>query len=173
MVDFDEKTGPPRFVPGSHLRAAAGETIPDPEPPSVLAYCTRGSAIMMDQRVWHGGTANTSSKARPMLSVHFASPQYDELKRVRGKKVHNGPFHTYHRGAITQQQWTQLPADAHQLCKCLLPRLPSTSLECEYREWSWVEVPDGEVQSASYGHPGAMIDVTDHVKNSVWLAPQQ
>ena len=66
-VDFDQQTGPPRYVRGSHHWRG------DPrEVDSVLGFCPARPAIIMNMEVWHGGTANKSSSARPMLSVHYS-----------------------------------------------------------------------------------------------------
>jgi hypothetical protein len=34
--------------------------------------------ILMDQRIWHGGTINRAACGLPMVSVHYASPQFEE-----------------------------------------------------------------------------------------------
>jgi len=82
MMDHDDITGPTRFVKGSHRRSARGENVK--EEGSILAYAPRGSAIIMDLRVWHGGTANKSPFARPMIGAHYAGPHTQELPIQRG-----------------------------------------------------------------------------------------
>ena len=94
LVDFDHMSGPPRFVRESHNRFARGEKIPEVEPTSVLAFCPARAAIVMDHRVWHGGSPNVSHQypsvlgrggCRPMLFVHYAAPFYnEELSLFRG-----------------------------------------------------------------------------------------
>lgn len=122
IIDLDERTGPPRFVPGSHnLTAKQDVPPPDREPPTVRAFCPAGSAIIMDQRVWHGGTQNASGSARPMLSVHYAGPRYSEtVLRDGGSIPFFGSYYwCYHRGAITRQTFEALTLRGQQLCENL------------------------------------------------------
>ncbi|CAE8731223.1 unnamed protein product [Polarella glacialis] len=123
MVDLDEQTGPPRFVRGSHLRTAREDVPPRElgEPPSVRAFCTAGSAIVMDQRVWHGGTCNVSQLARPMLSVHYAGPRYSEdvLKDGGTIPFFGTPYWCYHRGAVPTERLESLSSRGQELCRHL------------------------------------------------------
>mmetsp|Transcript_150784 Transcript_150784/g.484588 ORF Transcript_150784/g.484588 Transcript_150784/m.484588 type:complete len:266 (+) Transcript_150784:450-1247(+) len=116
MVDFDDATGPPLFVPGSHWRYAR-EDVPEDDPPeSVQAFCPRGSAILMDMRVWHHGTENRSQIARPMLSVHYAGPWYNEAMLLKTSMCWE-----YHKGAVSLTRLRSLRVQAQRLCKNLLP----------------------------------------------------
>lgn len=123
MVDFDDQTGPPRFVLGSHRRTA-DEDLPTTraeEPPTVRAFCPRGSALIMDMRVWHGGTPNLSNRARPMLSAHFSAPWYDEdvhLNCPPNRMVYS----RHHRGALSSAQLEEanLGSEAQHRCRHLL-----------------------------------------------------
>merc|ERR1712048_1137151 len=78
LTDLDTATGPPVFVPGSHLLYSTHD-VPEGDPPgSQHAFCLAGSAIVMDLRVLHHGTPNNSQRARPMISLHYAAPWYNE-----------------------------------------------------------------------------------------------
>merc|ERR1711937_1075538 len=115
MVDFIEETGPPLFVPGSHWRYTQ-EDVPEQDPTgSVRAFCPKGSAIIMDMRVWHHGTANMSRIARPMLAVHYAGPWYNEVVLKQGST-----YWQYHRGVLTREALQRLRPRAQQLCRHLV-----------------------------------------------------
>lgn len=120
MVDFGARVGPPRFVPGSHWRTAHEDVPPPgaPEPPSVRTYCPQGSAIIMDQRIWHGGTPNASAFARPMLSLHFAAPWYNEDMLNDGGGMQ---FYRYHKGAVQESQLAQATPAMRRLLRGLGP----------------------------------------------------
>ena len=127
LVELDEATGPPRFVGQSHHWFTQGYEAQEWE--YKLAYCPKGSAILMDQRVWHRGTSNRSQNARPMLSVHYAAPFFqEEAFEALGRKRKHGhvntqgpPWHRYNRGSLTEEQWCMLPPIAQKLCQHLLP----------------------------------------------------
>ena len=68
LVELDEATGPPRFVNQSHHWFT--QSYEAQEWKYKLAYCPKGAAIIMDQRVWHSGTSNRSQNVRPMFSTH-------------------------------------------------------------------------------------------------------
>ena len=72
MMDHDDITGPTRFVKGSQRRSASGEKAKEEE--SILAFAPKGSAMIMDLRVWHGGTVNNSQYARPIIGAHYQGP---------------------------------------------------------------------------------------------------
>eukprot|EP00439_Symbiodinium_sp_Y106_P028880 s1655_g3.t1 len=143
MVDLDEEVGPPRFAKGTHkLTPLMDAPPPSQEPPTVRAFCPAGSAIIMDMRVWHGGTANLSATARPMLSVHYAGPAYSEdvLKDGGSIPLHgthttpgfSGSFGTcywcYHRGAVSAADIQQLSPRGRQLCQHLV--VPEAQVYC-------------------------------------------
>eukprot|EP00747_Dinoflagellata_sp_TGD_P050828 gnl/TRDRNA2_/TRDRNA2_146984_c0_seq1.p1 gnl/TRDRNA2_/TRDRNA2_146984_c0~~gnl/TRDRNA2_/TRDRNA2_146984_c0_seq1.p1 ORF type:complete len:350 (+),score=53.16 gnl/TRDRNA2_/TRDRNA2_146984_c0_seq1:67-1116(+) len=111
MTEFDEATGPPVFVPGSHLRFL-DEDVPKDDPENrKYAYCPSGSAIIMDMRVWHHGSPNKSQVARPMLSLHYAAPWYNENVMTMPNQ-----YWTYHRGALSRATLLGMRPRARQLC---------------------------------------------------------
>lgn len=78
MVDFTQRNGAIRFIPGTQRSRA---TIPSLENEPVwmqesLLCASAGTAVIRDVRCWHGGTANNSDNARPMTSVGYYAPWY-------------------------------------------------------------------------------------------------
>jgi ectoine hydroxylase-related dioxygenase (phytanoyl-CoA dioxygenase family) len=78
MVDFTQKNGAIRFIPGTQRSRAP---IPSLETEPVwmqesLLCAPAGTAIIRDVRCWHGGTANNSDHPRPMTSVGYFAPWY-------------------------------------------------------------------------------------------------
>ncbi|CAE7403480.1 unnamed protein product [Symbiodinium natans] len=122
VVDLDDEAGPPRFAKGTHkLTAQMDVPPPSQEPPTSRAFCPAGSAIIMDMRVWHGGTANTSAAARPMLSVHYAGPSYSEdvLKDGGSIPFFGTCYWCYHQGAASLDQIQRLSPRGQELCRHL------------------------------------------------------
>lgn len=67
LTDFTAANGGTRVVPGSHLRA-------DPvniAEPSIAIEMPRGSVLLWDGQLWHGGGANTTDAARFGLSLNY------------------------------------------------------------------------------------------------------
>merc|ERR1740121_1293380 len=134
LVDLDDSTGPPRFLPGSHKRTAS-EDVPPPEqePATVLAYCPAGSALLMDQRVWHGGTPNLS-EPRPWASTLLRDlllvlPQGRRAAREPRVPFFGTYYWCYHRGAVRPASLEALPPRVGQLARELLQG-PSTAGAC-------------------------------------------
>lgn len=67
LTDFTEANGATRLVPGSHAR---GGTV-DPAAASIAAAMPRGSVLLWDGAVWHGGGANTNGDVRFGLSLNY------------------------------------------------------------------------------------------------------
>ncbi len=91
MVDaFNTENGATRFVPGTHLQPREpGELMKNPQDAhneQVLACGPAGSIIIFNASVWHGHSANRSTKPRRSIQAHFvpreakASP--DDHSRV-------------------------------------------------------------------------------------------
>ena len=74
LDDLSDDLGPTNFVPGSHRagrRPVEGETsFKGVEEQSIM--CKAGDCVVFRCEVWHRGTANTSSRTRYLLQVHYA-----------------------------------------------------------------------------------------------------
>ena len=73
LSDLDEALGPTQFILGSHRAGRppqAGETSwQGVEGQNIL--CKAGDVVLFRSDVWHRGTANTSSRTRYLLQVHY------------------------------------------------------------------------------------------------------
>lgn len=67
LTDFTEANGATRLVPGSQRRTEAVNR----DELSVAAVMSRGSVLLWDGAVWHGGGANTADEVRFGLSLNF------------------------------------------------------------------------------------------------------
>ena len=67
--DFTEENGGTRIVPGSHVR----NTVPDmlAEHDTVPTVMPRGSVLIYNGSLWHGGGANRSSHRRVALAIGY------------------------------------------------------------------------------------------------------
>jgi ectoine hydroxylase-related dioxygenase (phytanoyl-CoA dioxygenase family) len=70
LVDMNAETGTTRVWPGSHRMTDEELHGVQPQDPVVK----RGSVLLMDYRLHHGGLANRSAGPRPILSLVFARP---------------------------------------------------------------------------------------------------
>jgi hypothetical protein len=72
LDDFTADNGATRFVPGSHRSGRLPqEALADPlaaHPDERLITGPRGSVVVMNAHLWHGGTANRTD--RPRLALH-------------------------------------------------------------------------------------------------------
>jgi ectoine hydroxylase-related dioxygenase (phytanoyl-CoA dioxygenase family) len=79
LVDINEETGTTRVWPGTHreFRAGVGPFFEmDPVIP-------RGSVLLIDYRLFHGGTQNRSPAPRPILYNVYARPWYRDSRNYR------------------------------------------------------------------------------------------
>jgi len=71
LVDFTERNGATRIVPGSHLRDRAPEYGRHYD--TVAAEMPAGSVMLFDSALWHGGGANTSEARRYAFSCSYCA----------------------------------------------------------------------------------------------------
>jgi hypothetical protein len=75
LVDFTEHNGPPRLVPGTHVRTdGPADHMADTRqahPHEIKLLGPAGTAFFFDGNAWHSGTLNRSAAPRPALHVGF------------------------------------------------------------------------------------------------------
>ena len=72
LVDMNDETGTTRVWPGSHrLRKDELDGVASLDP-----LVPRGSVLLMDFRLHHGGRRNRSALPRPILTLSFARPWF-------------------------------------------------------------------------------------------------
>jgi ectoine hydroxylase-related dioxygenase (phytanoyl-CoA dioxygenase family) len=79
LVDVDEAIGTTRVFVGSHLHGEPTRFTP-PVDPELRA----GDCLLFDYRVFHGGTANTSDRPRPLLYLVYARPWFFDSVNYKG-----------------------------------------------------------------------------------------
>ncbi|CAE7198088.1 Trim71 [Symbiodinium sp. CCMP2592] len=90
LLPLTWENGPTRLIPGTHLPASWQPPPPalEPEAWKLFTFCPipAGTAILRDNRAWHGGTPNLSQTSRFLPNVEFAATWWcvgstDELWR--------------------------------------------------------------------------------------------
>jgi ectoine hydroxylase-related dioxygenase (phytanoyl-CoA dioxygenase family) len=71
ITDFTDENGATRIIPGSHRRA----TVPPlgPPPPTEPAVMRRGSVMIYDGALWHGGGANRTGQRRVGVAMNYCA----------------------------------------------------------------------------------------------------
>ena len=71
VTDFTEANGATRLVPGSHLR----DSSPDPmaHHDTIPAEMPRGSVLVWDGALWHGGGANATDRRRVGIAMNYCA----------------------------------------------------------------------------------------------------
>jgi ectoine hydroxylase-related dioxygenase (phytanoyl-CoA dioxygenase family) len=87
LVDCNEHHGTTRVWPGSHRVWLDREAR---KLPSEAPIVNVGSCILMDYRLVHGGTANQSKQARPILYLLYQRPWFRDNVNVPKVKVCDG-----------------------------------------------------------------------------------
>jgi ectoine hydroxylase-related dioxygenase (phytanoyl-CoA dioxygenase family) len=71
LTDFTEENGATRILPGTHLENRSPDLEITAEPRGVAAEMTKGSVLVFNGSVWHGGGANRSSAPRIGLAMNY------------------------------------------------------------------------------------------------------
>lgn len=73
LTDFTEENGATRLVPGSHKTEDYPSYGPDVHYDSIAAEMTRGSILVWNGSLWHGGGANTADHRRVGLAMNYCA----------------------------------------------------------------------------------------------------
>jgi ectoine hydroxylase-related dioxygenase (phytanoyl-CoA dioxygenase family) len=89
LDDFTLENGPTRMIPGSHRwKQRPQDVLADPlatHPDEVLLTGKAGTIAVMNAHLWHGGTANRTSK--PRLAMHAFYCRHDKPQQQYQKKL--------------------------------------------------------------------------------------
>ena len=89
LDDFTLDNGPTRMVPGSHKWGQRPQDVLAdpfaPHPDEVMLTGKAGTVAVMNAHVWHGGTANRTSK--PRLAMHAFYCRRDKPQQQYQKKL--------------------------------------------------------------------------------------
>jgi ectoine hydroxylase-related dioxygenase (phytanoyl-CoA dioxygenase family) len=92
LDDFTLDNGATRVVPGSHRKTVPiQEELPDRKashPHQIIVTAERGSVLVINGHIWHGGTRNTSGARRRVLLVSYVGR---ELPRQVDYRAHISP----------------------------------------------------------------------------------
>ncbi len=74
LTDFTEENGATRIVPGSHLRDHSPDPTADPESFETMpAEMPRGSVLIWNGSLWHGGGANRTDQRRTGIAMNYCA----------------------------------------------------------------------------------------------------
>jgi ectoine hydroxylase-related dioxygenase (phytanoyl-CoA dioxygenase family) len=89
LDDFTLENGPTRMIPGSHTwKQRPQDVLADPlapHPDEIMLTGTAGTIAIMNAHLWHGGTANRTSK--PRLAMHAFYCRRDKPQQQYQKKL--------------------------------------------------------------------------------------
>lgn len=75
LTEFTPNNGPTRIIPGSHVWGVRPSSLlPDvlgPHPEEIHLIAPAGTLVLLNARVWHGGTQNRTNAVRHMASAFF------------------------------------------------------------------------------------------------------
>jgi len=94
LDDFTLENGPTRMVPGSHKwKQRPQDVVADPlapHPDEIMLTGKAGTIAVMNAHLWHGGTANRTSKPRLAMHAFYCrrdKPQQQYQKKLLGEEL--------------------------------------------------------------------------------------
>lgn len=79
LIDIDQSTGTTLMKPGSHVMFdEQALSLPSVEP-----ALRKGDCMLMDYRLLHEGTANTSEQVRPILFLGYTRPWFKDYENFK------------------------------------------------------------------------------------------
>ncbi len=108
MVDLTWENGPIRQIPGSQRWVDPIPSLtdePDWMKTSTVCPVPAGSAIVRDNRAWHGGTPNLSDHVRAMPNVEFYAPWF------RSEGIHR---------CMPYERWAELSDHGKRICRYVM-----------------------------------------------------
>lgn len=92
LVDMNTIQGTTEIFPGSHRISSWNE-----DSPSVIPDVPAGSCVMWDFRAFHRGTANHSTRCRPLLYMTYCRPWWRDCKNFKQFWTVSGPVRPHER----------------------------------------------------------------------------
>lgn len=108
MIDMNMQTGTTRLVPGSHrapVERAKTMAWLDPLAPV-------GSVLIWDYMLYHGGTANTSDRVRPLLYFTYCRPWFRD----------SANYSTQDPVRVPEQEFARIPDQLKPMFQWTMPR---------------------------------------------------
>ena len=72
LTDFTEENGATRLIPGTH-RADRNPELGETHAPSIAAEMKKGSVLVFDGSIWHGGGANRTEQRRVGIAMNYCA----------------------------------------------------------------------------------------------------
>lgn len=110
LIDLDESTGTTAIWEGTHTKVGAREQLQqlaadESLAGAVMPYAAAGDVYLMDYRLIHAGTPNTSETERPILYIVYSRPWFREDMNFTEQPAIN----------ITKQQLKTIPKSHRHL----------------------------------------------------------
>lgn len=108
MVDLTWENGPIRQIPGSQRWLDPIPSLtdePDWMKTSTVCPVPAGSAVVRDNRAWHGGTPNLSDHVRAMPNIEYYAPWF------RSEGIHR---------CMPYERWAELSDHGKRICRYVM-----------------------------------------------------
>ena len=83
LDDFTSLNGPTRVVPGSHWFGKQPKEVLDdpmqPHPDEIKLLARRGTVVVFNSHLWHGGTLNETNQPRRTITAYYCKQEMDSI----------------------------------------------------------------------------------------------